>query len=74
MKYKILQENLGRNLKQIVSENRELTQFDIDFLLNPTDEYVEFSTKIKNMELGGKLLIEELDKGGDIGILVDTDV
>lgn len=75
MDYKILQEEVfGKTLKQIVSQNRELTNSDINFLLNPTSEYVELPTKIKNMEFGGKLFIEELDRGGDIGILVDTDV
>ena len=75
MDYKILREYLfSKSLKQIIIENREMTKKDVDFLLNPTSEYMELPTKIKNIELGGKLFIEELDKGADIGILVDTDV
>lgn len=75
MNYKILQEEtFGKSLKQIVIENREITKRDVEFLLNPTSEYMELPTKIKNMELGEKLFMEELDNEGDIGILVDTDV
>ena len=75
MNYKILQENIGiKTLKDIILENREITKNEANFLLNPTSEYMELPTKIKNIELGGKLFIEELDKGADIGILVDTDV
>ena len=50
MDYKILQEHLfSKSLKQIIIENREMTKKDVDFLLNPTSEYMEFPTKIKNI-------------------------
>ena len=52
MDYKILQEEtFGKSLKQIVIENREITKRDVEFLLNPTSEYMELPTKIKNMEV-----------------------
>ena len=63
MKYKILQENtFGKSLKQIVSENREFTNDDINFFINPTNEYVEMPLAIKNMDSAMKLFIEEIDK------------
>ena len=75
MNYKILQENtFGKSLKQVVIENRELTKNDVEFLLNPTSIFVENPFKLRNMSEGIKLFMEELDKEGDIGILVDTDV
>ena len=52
----------------------EDTKKEVDFLLNPTSEYQEMPFKIKNVDKGIELFISELDKGGDIGILVDTDV
>ena len=51
-----------------------MTKEKVDFLLNPTGEYQELPFKIKNVDKGIELFISELDKGGDIGILVDTDV
>lgn len=75
MKYNIKTENtFGRTLRDIVLKNRELTEKDVDFLLNPTSEYQEMPFKIKNVDKGIELFISELDKGSDIGILVDTDV
>lgn len=75
MKYKILQENtFGKSLKQIVSENREFTNDDINFFINPTNEYVEMPLAIKNMDSAMKLFIEEIDKNSKIGVLCDPDV
>ena len=74
MKYKILQENLGRNLKDIVLQNRELTQADADFLVNPTNEYLENPFKIKNISEAISLFISELDNESKIGIIPDVDV
>lgn len=74
MKYKILQENLGRNLKDIVLQNRELTQADADFLVNPTSEYIENPFKIKNMAEAINLFVSELDNESKIGIIPDVDV
>lgn len=75
MKYNIKTENtFGRTLRDIVLKNRELTEKDVDFLLNPTSEYQEMPFKIKNVDKGIELFISELDKGSNIGILVDTDV
>lgn len=74
MKYKILQENLGRNLKDIVLQNRELTQADADFLVNPTSEYLENPFKIKNMAEAISLFVSELDNESKIGIIPDVDV
>lgn len=75
MKYNIKTENtFGRTLKDIVLKNRGLTEEDVDFLLNPTSEYQEMPFKIRNVDKGIELFISELDKGSDIGILVDTDV
>ena len=75
MNYKILQENtFGKSLKQIVSENREFTNDDINFFINPTNEYVEMPLAIKNMDSAMKLFIEEIDKNSKIGILCDPDV
>lgn len=75
MKYKILQENtFGKTLKQIVSENREFTNDDINFFINPTNEYVEMPLAIKNMDSAMKLFIEEIDKNSKIGVLCDPDV
>ena len=75
MKYNIKTENtFGRTLRDIVLKNRGLTENDVKFLLNPTSEYQEMPFKIKNIDKGIELFISELDKGGDIGILVDTDV
>ena len=63
MDYKILQEEtFGKTLKQISLINRELTNQDVEFLLNPTSEYVENPFKLKNMAEGIKLFMEELDK------------
>ena len=75
MNYKILQENtFGKSLKQIVSENREFTNDDINFFINPTNEYVEMPLAIKNMDSAMKLFIEEIDKNSKIGVLCDPDV
>ena len=64
----------GKTLYYIVLTNRNLTKEGFDFLLNPAGEYEELPFKIKNVGKGIELFISELDKGGDIGILVDTDV
>lgn len=74
MKYKILQENFNRNLKDIVLENRELTKSDVNFLLNPSSEYLENPFKIKNMSEAITLFINELDNESKIGIVPDCDV
>ena len=74
MNYKILQENtFSKSLKQIVVENRELTNGDVDFLLSPTNEYVENPYKLKNMFEATKLFVNELESESKIGILVDSD-
>ena len=74
MNYKILQENtFSKSLKQIVIENRELTNGDVDFLLSPTNEYVENPYKLKNMFEATKLFVNELESESKIGILVDSD-
>lgn len=75
MKYNIkTTDTFGKTLYDIVLSNRDLTKKEVDFLLNPTSEYQEMPFKIKNVDKGIELFISELDKGGDIGILVDTDV
>ena len=75
MNYKILQENIGiKSLKDVVLENKEITKNEINFLLNPTSEYVENPFKLKNMSEGIKLFMEELEKESKIGVLVDSDV
>ena len=75
MNYKILQENtFSKSLKQVVMENRELTQNDVNFLLSPTNEYVENPYKLKNMFEGTKLFMNELEDESKIGLLVDSDV
>lgn len=75
MDYKILQEEtFGKTLKQISLINRELTNQDVEFLLNPTSEYVENPFKLKNMVEGIKLFMEELDKESKMGLVVDSDV
>ena len=75
MKYNIkTTDTFGKTLYDIVLSNRNLTKEEVDFLLNPTGEYQELPFKIKNIDKGIELFISELDKGGDIGILVDTDV
>lgn len=75
MNYKILQENIGiKSLKDVVLENKEITKNEINFLLNPTSEYVENPFKLKNMSEGIKLFIEELEEESKIGVLVDSDV
>ena len=74
MDYKILQNDIfGKSLKQIVMENRELTKNDIDFLLNPTNEYVENPYKLKNMFEATRLFMNELEEENVVGILVDSD-
>ena len=75
MNYKILQENIGiKSLKDVVLENKEITKNEINFLLNPTSEYVENPFKLKNMSEGIKLFMEELEEESKIGVLVDSDV
>ena len=75
MNYKILQENIGiKSLKDVVLENKEITKNEINFLLNPTSEYVENPFKLKNMSEGIKLFMEELEEENKIGVLVDSDV
>lgn len=75
MNYNIKTTNtFGKTLYDIVLSNRNLSKEDVDFLKNPTGEYQELPFKIKNIDKGIELFISELDKGGDIGILVDTDV
>ena len=75
MNYKILQENIfGKTLKQVVMENREITNNDINFLLNPTNEYVEMPMSIKNINKAIELFISELDNNSKIGVLCDPDV
>jgi single-stranded-DNA-specific exonuclease len=75
LNYKILQENIGiKSLKDVVLENKEITKNEINFLLNPTSEYVENPFKLKNMSEGIKLFMEELEEESKIGVLVDSDV
>ena len=75
MNYKILQENIGiKSLKDVVLENKEITKNEINFLLNPTSEYVENPFKLKNMSEGIRLFMEELEEESKIGVLVDSDV
>lgn len=75
MNYKILQENIGiKSLKDVVLENKEITKNEINFLLNPTSEYVENPFKLKNMSEGIKLFMEELEEESKIGVLIDSDV
>ena len=75
MNYKILQENIGiKSLKDVVLENKEITKNEVNFLLNPTSEYVENPFKLKNMSEGIKLFMEELEEESKIGVLVDSDV
>lgn len=75
MNYKIKTENtFGKSILDIVLENRNMTEEDMENLLNPSVENVEFPQQIPNMNEAIKLFIDELDKGGDIGIIVDSDV
>ena len=74
MKYNILQEEtFGKSLKDIVLINRELIDDDVEFLLNPTNEYQEMPLRIRNMDKAMELFINELDNESKIGLLVDTD-
>lgn len=74
MDYKILQKDIfSKSLKQVVIENRELTKNDVDFILNPTNEYVENPYKLKNMFEATKLFMNELEMESKIAILVDSD-
>ena len=74
MKYNILQEEtFGKSLKDIVLINRDLIDDDVEFLLNPTNEYQEMPLRIRNMDKAMELFINELDNESKIGLLVDTD-
>lgn len=72
MNYKILQkETFSKSLRQIVIENRNLEKTYVDFLLNPTNKYVEMPMSIKNIDNAIKLFIEEIDNNSTIGIVYD---
>ena len=77
MKYTVKQDKnqtLLKSLKDVVLENRGLSNSDVEFLINPTDEYLEFPEAIPNMKEASELFIEQVNTGGNIGILIDPDV
>ena len=52
----------------------ELLDMKVDAIVNPTDEYLEFPEAIPNMKEASELFIEQVNTGGNIGILIDPDV
>lgn len=75
MNYSILNDDtFGMSLLDVVLDNRDLTESQMEELLNPSIENVEIPFHLLNMDKAIELFINELDKGGDIGILVDSDV
>lgn len=74
MEYRIKTENtFGKSILDVVLENRGLTESDMEELLNPSVENVEFPQQIPNMNDAIKLFINELDMESKIGIIVDSD-
>lgn len=75
MNYSILNDDtFGMSLLDVVLDNRDLTESQMEELLNPSAENLEMPFHLLNMDKAIELFINELDKGGDIGILVDSDV
>lgn len=70
MKYKINQN--GDNILESVYNNRNIDDDFIDRILY-SQTWEEPST-YKNMEKGYELLMNTIEKGGDIGVIVDPDV
>lgn len=69
MKYKI-----NKNCETLIDsvyKNRNLTDDYIDKLLYSTTW--EDPNVYKNMELGYELLMKHVKKGGDIGVVLDSD-
>ena len=73
--YRLLTEDIfGQSLKEVVLDNRDIDISEVDFLLNPTGEYIEHPMVIKNMDKAIELFIQSLDNDEKIGILLDCDV
>lgn len=74
MKYKIIDNNtFGRSVKDVVLSNRNLTQKDVDDLLNPSKDSIRNCMSIFGMREAVNHFRKVYKRESRVGILVDSD-